>query len=363
MTEKLIYMNLSISISNRVSYTEKLLFTKHLDTMVKAGIPIDEALETIYEQTKSPYFKQVLKSLMNDTANGQSLAKSFRKFPKVFDQFFISMISVGEESGRLEENLDFLSKQLAKDNSLRKKVRGALLYPAIVLSATLVMGTFIAFFVLPRLVEFFESFDIELPLPTKILLFVANAFKDYGIYIIATIITFSFLFRFLVTKTRLKKTWHRMIIKIPIFGNLIMYSQIARFARNFGTLIKSGVPISKSLDITADTLSNIKFKADLEEIGRELTKGKSVGNMMKKNNYSEYPPIVSRMIMVGEKTGKLEETLLYLSEYYEDEVDDISKNLSTILEPVLLLVIGLVVGFVAISIVSPIYELTGSIRK
>lgn len=347
----------------KVNFTEILLFTKHLDTMVKAGIPIDEALATLEEQAKSKYFRKVIKSLMSDIKNGQSLAKSLRKHPEVFNQFFVSLIEVGEESGTLEENLTFLSGQLAKDNSLRKKIKGALLYPGIVLTATFVMGTFIAFFVLPKLVEFFESFDVELPLPTRILLFVSQVTTNYGLFILAGLILLFILFNIAIARPYFKAKWHHLILRLPFVGKLIGYGQIARFSRNFGTLMKSGVPISRSLEITTNTLSNLKFKKDLTEVSKYLQKGKGIGDTIYSMKYFEYPPIVSRMIQIGEKTGKLDETLLYLSNFYEDEIDDVSKNLSTILEPILLIGIGLLVGFVAVSIISPIYELTGSIRR
>lgn len=300
---------------------------------------------------------------MADVKNGQSLAKSLRKHPEVFNQFYVSLVAVGEESGTLEENLTFLSAQLAKDNALRKKIQGAMLYPGIVLTATLIMGTFIALFVLPKLVEFFESFEVELPLPTKILLFVSQVASNYGLLILAVAIALIIGFRIAISRPFFKAKWHHFLLRIPFLGGLVGYGQIARFSRNFGTLMKSGVPISRSLEITTDTLSNLKFKSDLAEVGKALQKGKGIGDTLSSNKYFEYPPIVSRMIQIGEKTGKLDETLLYLSDFYEDEIDTLSKNLSTIIEPVLLISIGLLVGFVAVSIISPIYELTGSIRR
>lgn len=351
-----------VSILNRVSFQDKLLFTKHLDTMIKAGIPIDEALETLVDQAKSPVFNKILSKVLSDVENGQSLSKSLEKHPKVFDQFFISLIQVGEESGTLEENLSFLSKQLAKDYRLRSKVRGAMFYPALVFSAAIILGGFISFFILPKLVDFFQSFDIELPLTTRLLLIISNIMKNYGLYILIGLIVGAILFRIIIRLSAIRPKWHALLLRLPLFGKMIVYGQLSRFARNFGTLIKSGVPITKSLNITASTLSNLKFRNDLASVEELLAKGKNIGETLKSKNYFEYPPIVSRMIAIGEKTGKLDETLLYLGDFYEDEVDDLSKNMSTVLEPFLLVAIALVVGFVALAIISPIYELTGSIR-
>lgn len=352
-----------LNLFSRVSFLEKLLFTKHLATMVKAGIPIAEALDTLVEQAKTRTFKNVLSSVLADIENGQALAKSLGKHPQVFDQFYISLIEVGEESGTLEENLEFLAKQLAKDYNLRKKIQGAMLYPALVFLATFIMGGFISLFILPKLVDFFEAFEVELPLATKILLFFANIMKNYGIVLFISAFVLLLLGYFTLQLSKVKSVWHRMILKLPLFGNLIVYEQLARFSRNLGVMLKSGVPVTRSLETTAHTLSNLKFKKDLLEIEKILAKGKNIGDTLEQKKFSEFPPLVAKMISVGEKTGKLDETLLYLGDFYEDEIDNISKNLTTILEPILLITIGLVVGFVALAIISPIYELTGSIRR
>jgi len=351
-----------LNIFKRVSHQDRLLFTKHLATMMKAGIPISEALETLVDQSRNPYFRKVLGLVFEDVKNGKNLATSFEKYPGVFDQFFISLIEIGESSGTLGENLDFLAKQLGKDYSLRKKVQAAFTYPGIVLFATVGLGGFLSLYILPKLVDFFKSFNIELPLSTKILIFFAELMKNYGIAIFAGAFILILILRMISQTPKVKPVWHTLILKLPLMGKLVTYVQLARFCRNLGTLITSGVPITKSLDITANTLSNLRFKRDVLVLSKALTKGKNVGETMRKG-FPEFPPLVSRMISVGEKTGKLDETLLYLGDFFEDEVDDISRNLSTILEPALLIVIGLVVGFVAISIISPIYQLTGSIRR
>jgi type IV pilus assembly protein PilC len=346
-----------------ISNQEKLLFTKHLDTMIKAGIPINEALVTLVGQAKSKAFKKVIEKVLKDVENGQSLSKSLSKHPNVFNEFYISLIEVGEESGTLESNLDFLAKQMTKDYSLRKKVKGALFYPALVITATIVLGTFISFFILPKLVDFFDSFDVELPPTTKVLMYVAFVMKNYGLIIILSLFGLIMLSITLVRLRSVKYLWHKIMIRLPLFGKLIAYGQISRFARNFGTLIQSGVPITRSIEITANTLSNLKFKNDLVEVGKSLSKGKNIGKTLENKKFGEYPPIVSKMISIGEKTGKLDEALLYLGNFYEDEIDDMSKNLTTIIEPILLIVIAVAVGFVALAIISPIYELTGSIRN
>lgn len=362
-----------INLLSRVKFLDKLLFTKHLSVIIKSGIAIFEALESLTDQTRARAFKNVLSAVFKDVQNGQALAVALKKHPRVFDQFYISMVEVGEEAGTLEESLEFLAKQLAKDYALRQKIKGAMMYPALVFIATAVMGGFISLYILPQLVDFFAAFETELPLPTKILLFFANLMKNYGIILAGSFLAFSFLGYLIIRSKHIKPVWHKLILKAPLFGNLLAYGQLARFSRNLGTLLKSGVPISRGLKTTSQTLNNLAYKNSLKIAQSEVSKGKPLATSLEMTkSYADrhvflstelYPGIVTKMVAVGEKTGKLEETLLYLSEFYEDEIDEFSKNLTTILEPVLLITIGLVVGFVALAIISPIYELTGSIRR
>jgi len=272
------------------------------------------------------------------------------------------MIEVGEEAGTLDDNLVFLSEQLTKDLALKKKIQGAMLYPGLVLFATLIMSGFLSFFVLPSLVDFFTNLNIPLPLPTRILLAFAQLMKDWGVVILLSLLGLLAFLRFLITLPGIKPLWHAFLLKIPLVGTLLMYGQLTRFGRNLGILLKSGVPINKSLKVTTQTLSSITFQTIILDITQKLEAGKSIGDILSQKNNSLFPPLVTKMIAVGEKTGKLDETLTYLANYYEEEIDTVSKSFSTILEPFLLLGIGLLVGFVAIAIISPIYELTGSIR-
>jgi len=351
------------TIFPRVSHTERLLFTKHMAIMIKSGITLLDAIDTLREQTKSKAFQQILSQILTDTKNGQALSVSLQKYPDVFDQFYISLIEIGETSGTLEQNLEFLAVQLSKDFQLRKKIQGALMYPGLVLSATAIMGGFISFFILPKLVEFFSSFEVSLPLSTQILLGFAMVMKNYGALIFGGLVVSFFVFISIIRIPSIKFLWHKAILKIPIFGELLLYQELARFARNFGVLLKSGIPATKGLEVTAQTLSNVLFQRDIRIVAEKLAGGNSIGTTMKKLQFSEIPGIIVKMIAVGEKTGKLEDVLLYLGDYYEDEIENISKNLTTLLEPFLLIVIGIVVGFVALAIISPIYELTGSIKK
>lgn len=356
-----------IFIFPKVSFVEKLLFTKHLSVMIKSGIIISEALETLITQMKSKYFRFVLESVAKDVQNGQTLASAFSRYPAVFSQFYISLIEVGEESGTLESTLEFLSRQLAKEYQLTKKIQGAMFYPMLIFVAVTGMGGFISLFILPQLVSFFSSFSIELPLPTRILLFIANIMKSHGILIISLFIAGVTGFSFLVKTRYVKPFWHRFIITIPIFGEFLRNTALSRFSRNLGTMMASGVPLTRSLEVTAHTIDNLVYRHVLIDAREHVVQGRQLAKSIEDAQMQQtfisvtlFPQLVTKMIAVGEKTGKLEEVLLYLSEFYDEEIDNFTKNISSILEPMLLIGIGLVVGFVALAIIGPIYELTGS---
>ncbi|MFA6249909.1 MAG: type II secretion system F family protein [Candidatus Shapirobacteria bacterium] len=348
---------------DHLTYLDKVLFTKHLSVLIRAGIPLVTSLTTLEAQAKNPLLKSIIIHLGEEVKNGQSLARSLSRYPHIFDNFYLGLIEVGESSGSLEENLEFLAKQMAKDYNLRNKIRGALLYPGIVFLATFIMGGFISLFILPKLVDFFTAFETNLPLATIILLSIANFMKNYGFLFFGSLITLFIFTSLAINLPAIKPYYHQFLLRLPMIGNLIAYSQLSRFARNLGTLIKSGVPLSQSLTVTSGTLSNLSFISAVQAMNQHLTKGKNLADTLSQSRLQVFPPLAREMISVGEKTGKIDETLLYLGDFYEEEIDDISKNLSTTLEPILLIVIGLVVGFVALAIISPIYELTGSIRR
>ena len=344
----------------RISVEDKLFLTRHLSTMIKAGVPMDEALMTVADQA-SPDLAKLINKVKADVDNGKSLGESFGKYPKVFDRFFISLVKAGEVSGTLEENLGFLAEQMGKNFALRRKVQGALIYPTLVLSATFLMGTGISWFVLPKLIDMFSSFDIVLPLSTRILMGFAFFMRDYGIIAVPGVFGLILLFLMLLRVKKVRRVWDGWVLSIPFIGKVVEYGEMGKLSRNLGTLLKSGLPVTEALKVTIDTMSNLKFIDDLNAVKKEVEEGKSVSAAMINKKYPEFGKLATRMIGVGEKSGNLEEMLAYLSVYYDEEIDNVSKNLTTLLEPVLLLIIGLVVGFVAVAIISPIYTMVGSV--
>ncbi len=347
---------------NEIKFLDKLLFTKHLSMMIKSGITLSEALDAIASQTKGNKFRKVLNDISIDVKNGNSFPKALKKHPKVFSQFYIVLAEVGEESGTLSESLDYLAQQLAKDYALKKKIQGALLYPAIVLTAVFLVGAGMSIFVLPQLTDLFASLNVELPITTRILLFFSNLMKNYGILIIAGFIALFALFRIAIKLPLIKPKWDMTTLSFPIFGPLLENEQLTFLCRNLGVMLKSGLTITKALEVEFEGSDNLVFKDYLSRLRRSIDKGRELQQELTEGNYSRFSPIAIKMIGVGEKTGKLDEAFLYLGDFFEDEVDNTAKNLSVILEPIILIIIGLIVGFVALSIISPIYNLTGSIK-
>lgn len=351
---------IAFSFLGRVSFLDKLLFVKHLGMMIKAGLPLREGVVEIKEQTRSRKFKKILDNIVSHLDNGESLANSLARYPVVFDELFINLIKAGEASGTLEENLKYLAAQLEKTYGLRKRIKAAMLYPALILTSTFVLVGALAVFILPKLIPLFESFDVELPLPTRILLWLIKTGQNYGLYVVFWILFLFGLFLFISRFRFVKAINHRIILRLPIARRLTRNVNLAYFSRTLGTLIKSGVPIVEAFNITKKTLSNVVYQDELDKVIVRIQRGEPIVTHFRKKPRL-FPPIFARMISIGEKTGKLDESLFYLADFYEKEVDDISKNLSTILEPVLLIIMGILIGFIAISIIMPIYEITHSL--
>lgn len=344
-----------------ISLTRKILLTKNLAVMIKSGVPINEALEVAVDQATGK-MQRVLKDVNDQVVGGMAFGDALARHPKVFSKIYVSLIRVGETSGNLAESLEELSVQLDKDNQLRVKVMQAMLYPIIVLLATIFVGGGVSIFVLPRLQNLFAVFQGSLPLATKILLGTIDILTNYGLYIF---IGLAIAIPLIIWGTRIKfikPIWHRMILAIPFFGKIVKDYNLARFNYSLGVLLKSGIPITDALEIVADVLNNEVYRRKTELILEGVKKGGSMYKTMKEIQRI-FPGITGRMVNVGEKTGKLDEVLPYLADFYESEVDRSTKNLSTTLEPILLVIIGLVVGFVMIAIITPIYELTGLIAE
>lgn len=341
-----------------VSAIEKVMLTKHLAIMLHAGISLDEALRIVELQAKGK-LKPILIQIHEDVTSGELFADGLAKYPKVFNDYYVNMIRAGEQSGNLVENLEMLGKQFARDYELKKKAQSAMLYPALVLGMTIGLGVIISLFVLPRLSHMFRAFKFELPLTTRMLIHVSDFTRDYGILTVVLCFILLVLIIWLAKFKHTKPYFHWAYTKIPVVKTLSVSVNLARFATVFGSMMKSGIPITTSLHTTAKVLGNEMFKRDLVRSATQLDTGETLEYTLESSKF--FPLFVSRMIGIGEKTGNLEDVLVYLQEYYENELDNLLKNLSTIIEPALLIVIGFIVAVIALSIITPIYNFVGAV--
>src|SRR5258708_31736380 len=358
-------MNIStnISIFNRIRFVDKLFFTKHLAVMIRSGITIGEAITIVREQSTNPAFKTLLTSVVTDINNGQSFEAALAKHPNVFDQFYLNLIHIGEESGNLEKNLEYLAVQLRKSYDFKKKIQETLLYPEIILITAIIAGGAISLFVLPKLVDLFSSLDVVLPLSTKILLFVANMMKHYGYFIFGGIIVLFILFRLFIRIPKIMFFWHKILLSLPIVGTFLKNIEIASMCRNISIMLKSGLPITTVLQAQYKATTNLVFRNYLKQVAEDVEKGQPISRKLSSKSFTYIPPLVAKMVSVGEKTGKLDESFAYLVDFYSDEVNEYSKTLPTVIEPIVLIFLGGVVAFVSLAIISPIYQLTSGIHR
>lgn len=343
-----------------LSDLNRLFLVKHLGIMLQSGIPIYEALGMLKEQSKGK-LRAILTSIMESVGSGQTLADSLAAFPKDFPELFVQLIAGGELSGTLEKNLAYIAGFMEKEIDLKKKVKGAMMYPVIVFIAVLLLTMGIGLFVLPQILPLFQSFSIKLPLSTRILIWFAEFFRDYGIVVLIVLIGGAFFTPLFLELKWIKPFSHRIYLRIPVAGSILRELSLARFFRVLATLMDAGLPIDTALNISAKIIRNVRYQKEILKMRRAVTQGNSFTDAVSESHFL-FPVLVRHMMRVGEKSGNLVDSLNYLGAFYEDEMDDKLKNLSTLMEPLLLLFIGLIVAFVALSIIGPIYSLSGGIQ-
>lgn len=339
-----------------LSFEDKLLFTKHLATMLRAGITIIESLQILASQTTQTRNRQMYESIVRSVKAGQSLSESMKVYDSVFSDLFINMIATGEKSGTLDQILDYLDEQLDKEYDLRKKVISAFIYPAVILSITVLLSLGIVFFIMPKITKIFSSFDITLPLPTRILIWFSSAMTEKPLITFGVAALMLAAAVFLLKWKTLKPFWDWVSLNLPVFGRVLHYANLARFARTLTSLLQAGMPITKALNVISTMMTNTLYKNAIKNSAAKVEQGGQLGEAFE-GDEKLFPILVVKMLYVGEKTGSLETTMKQLALLYERNVDGLTRNLTVLLEPLLLVFMGLMVGGVAISIILPIYQL------
>jgi type IV pilus assembly protein PilC len=352
-----LWTRMSISLKHE----DVMLFTKYLNVLLGSGLTIDEALDILSEQATGSLLK-ILETLKDGIKKGGTLADGLNNYPHIFSNVFVNLIRAGESSGTLQENLGNLTLQMEKEHELRQKIRGALIYPAVVFSAAILVTIGIIVFVMPNLVDLFVALKIEIPASTRAMIWISDLFRERLPLVIIVFLGFVLLITTFKKLKFVKPFTHWVLLKLPVVGKLSRDTNLARFTRLMGTMLKSGMTLNEVLKITKDVLQNERYRRVVARVERQVSKGSSISSVLQ-HKKNLFPVLAMRLIKVGEETGTLDKMLIYIAEFYEEEIDNTTKNLSTLLEPFVIILIGVVVALLASSIITPIYKVIGSVNQ
>jgi len=342
----------------RLSIKDQTFFVKRLSFLIKAGIPMRESLVMIREQTHKKGYASILDIIITNVSNGQNLSTSLSRFKNTFGEFAINIIGFGEQSGILSENLEYIADELKKRQMLRKKIISASVYPIIVTIATIGIVTFLMVFLFPKILPIFASLKYELPLSTRIVIAISNFISNWGLISLASLAVILIAFLITIKKSQTVAFYFdKFLLKLPIIGKIIQDYNLANFTRTMGLLLRGGITMGEALPISAKTTPNLVYKKEYKLLSAVVNRGGKISTHLNKSR-DLFPDLVSQIISVGEHSGNLSNSLIYLSEMYEAEIDDFTKNLSSMVEPILMIIMGILVGFIAISIITPIYGIT-----
>jgi len=339
-----------------VSLSEKINFVQNLGVMLKAGISISRCLQILVKQTRNKRFKDILSDVYNQVQQGKSLAEALGKYPSVFPNIVTSMIKIGELSGNLDRSLEYLSIQLEREADLKSKVRGAMMYPSVIMGAMVVIGVLMSIFVLPSLMSIFTEQGVTLPLSTRIVIAISNFMSGHAVLAIGGMIGVIVASVAFFRTPAGKRTFSIFSLNFLIIKEITKKINLARFARILSSMLKSGVPIVQGLEVVAESLDNVLYKELLRQAADDVKLGKPLAESLSKSQ-KLFPVLVQQMVAVGEESGSTQEILEQLAIHYEIEVDDTLKNLASVIEPLLILFIGGIVGMLALALISPIYSI------
>jgi len=345
---------------SRVKGDELVMVTRNLGSMITAGLTVSRALSVIERQTKNPKLKLVVRSMVARINKGDSFGESLKDFPEVFNDLYVAMVRAGEEGGNLAMSLQTLSIQMDRSNNLKKKIKGAMIYPTIVLTVMVVIGILMMIFVLPQITGVFKGMNTELPGTTKFLIATSDFLVNYTFVALGgmVVVIGGFVYSLRTKWGKIATSW--IVPKLPVIGTMAKETNAARTARTLSSLLNSGVDVLQSIEITEEVVQNVFYKKILREAGVRVEKGTALSEVFIER-IDLYPILVGEMILVGEETGQIAGMLAELAEFYENEVERKTKDLSTIIEPLLMVFIGGGVGFFALALIAPIYSIGDAI--
>lgn len=348
-------------LSRGVSLAEKMMFTRNLQVMISAGVSLPRSLSILSQQSKNKRFRKTLAEILEAVNKGEGFSESLRRYPDVFSELFVNMIKVGEESGTLENVFKNLTFQMEREHDLRSKIKGAMIYPAVIICAMVGIGTLMLIMVIPKLAETFRELEIELPPTTQFVIWLGEFLATFWYLLLIMILILFFVFQKVVKTRGGKRIFDKVTLKLPIISQIIREANSAQTIRTLSSLIVSGIPIVQALKIVSGALGNVYFQDAILKSIEKVQKGEKLSLALKPYQ-NLYLPMVVQMIEIGEETGQTSEILAKLADFYEEEVTNATKNLSSIIEPILMLLIGGAVGFFAISMIQPMYSMLGAIQ-
>lgn len=345
---------------NKIKITDKIIFARNLGNMLDAGLSFTRALSVMEKQTKNQKLKAVFQSITSDISSGKTFHESLQKFPKVFPTIFVSMVKAGEESGNLSESLKTIADQMEKTFQLQKKVKGAMVYPGVILTVMLVIGIILMITVVPKLTKTFKDVQAELPASTKFIIWLSDTLSSHILLFLIAVIVLVVGVVALAKSNKGKKVFDWLSVRLPVIGTIVIESNSAKTTRTLSSLVASGVNLIQSVEITRDVVQNSYYKKILDDTILAVEKGKSLTTAIEQNQ-KLYPIFVTEMISVGEETGKLASMLQGAATFYENEVEQKTKDLSTIIEPMLMVFVGGAVGFFAVAMITPMYSVMNNL--
>ncbi len=345
----------------KVPLKEKMIFARNLSVMISSGLTISRAVGNLASQTKNKRFKKILLDIHEHLQQGKTLSEGLAKYPAVFSDLFVNMVKVGEAGGNLDEILQIVATQLEKEHELLSKVKGAMMYPAVIIVAMIGIGILMLTYILPKITSVFKDMDVTLPPATRFIIAISDFLKNHSVLVGVGFVLLIIFSKIFFGTAAGKRTLSFLTINIPVIKNIVVKVNCARFARIFSSLMKSGINITDALKIVSNTLTNYYYQNAIKTGIDQIQKGVSLSKIISSHE-KIFPVLVPQMLEVGEETGKTEAVLMKLAEFYEEEVNQITKNMSSIIEPVLMILIGGAVGFFAVAMLQPMYSLMENIK-
>ncbi|MBT3547293.1 MAG: type II secretion system F family protein [Flavobacterium sp.] len=340
----------------KVTPADVVIFSKQFATMVKAGLPILNVLVMLRDQVENPSLKEIIEDIRKNLEGGVTLSKCFNKYPKVFDNIYVNLIKAGEASGKLDVFLLKLVSSLEKTEKVKKKIKGALMYPMVMFSTAMIVMVFMLIKVVPVFAKMYDGMGIPLPTPTRVIMTASDFMRGSGGLTLFIVLTVSyFVFKYLTTKNeKIKFWWHGRVLKLPVFGEMILKSMLARISLIMGNLSAAGVNLLESIEIAKSVSNNVVITNALENVKKGVFSGDTLTKLFLKEPL--FPPTFSQLISVGEQTGSLDEMFTSVSNYYEEEFDTAVDNMSTLIEPIMIVFMGTMIGGLMIAMYSPIFN-------